>query len=108
VFIEPFGCDGMKEHIIYMRWETGGITGGSCWGTKHHHREGQAKPRFKVLDLVLKEIKPNLTFLEYREIEDLINSDSGRDHSDYYGNYYEYGFEYIPLAKLYEKLESLD
>jgi len=28
IFIEPFGCDGITEPLIYMRWVTGGETGG--------------------------------------------------------------------------------
>lgn len=108
VFCEPFGIpDDIKEHVVYMRWINGGIKGGSCWGTKHHDREPDPKPRFKALDLVLKFIKPDLTFLQFREIEELIQS-SEKTEFQYYGNRTEHAVEFIVLSDLYKKLQEIE
>lgn len=75
IFKEPFGIPNhIKEPVIYMRWVKGGIEGGSCWGTERTQRESEPKPKFMVLDLVLKKLKPDLTFLQFRDIEYLIHS----------------------------------
>jgi hypothetical protein len=61
---------------------------------------------FKVLDLVLKELKPNITFLQYREIEELVRKGDGSDDKDYYGNCTDFAFEYIVLSELINLLET--
>lgn len=83
-----------------MRWVIGGMTGGSYRGGKRYRREAEKKPQFRALDLVLKELKPDLTFLQFRDIEVLIKSIEKREIEGYYGNYDEYGIEYIILNKL--------
>ena len=108
IFIEPFGCDGVKEHVVYMRWTIGGMDGGSYRGGKHFTREAEKKPQFRALDLVLKELKPDLTFLQFRDLEYLIKSTDKNDISDYYGNYDEYGIEYILLSELQSKIDSFE
>jgi len=108
IFIEPFGCDGVKEHVVYMRWTIGGRTGGSYCGGKHYTREAEKKPQFRALDLALKELKPDLTFLQFRDVEALIKSTEKGDIEDYYGNYDEYGIEYIILSELQSKLNSFE
>lgn len=104
IFIEPFGCDGIKEYVVYMRWVIGGLTGGSCWGTERYHRDAEKKPQFRALDLVLKELKPDISFLQFRDIEFLVKSTEKGDITDYYGNNYEYGIEYVKLSELIQKL----
>jgi hypothetical protein len=108
IFIQPYGIPtDIKELVVYGRYETGGITGGSCWGTeRHYYTEDAPKDRMKVLDLVLKELKPNITFLEYREISELIHDNSERDEGDYYGNCKDWKIEYIILSELYNLLAT--
>ena len=60
----------------------------------------------KVLDLVLKEIKPDVTFLQFREIENLIKTNSETEH-EYYGNCTDFEIEYIILSELYAYIEGL-
>jgi len=59
----------------------------------------------KVLDLVLQELNPNITFLKYQEIEKLINDCSDTEY-EYYGNSTKYEVEYIKLSDLYNCLEE--
>lgn len=106
IFKEPYGLDWIKEPVIYMRWVSGGVSGGSCWGTEHSPRTPDKKPQFKALDLVLKELKPNITFLEFREIEGLIQSSDNNEYA-YYGNRYDYTMEYVIISELEKALEAL-
>ena len=98
----------VKELVVYSRYESGGYSGGDCWGGVAKRYDNEApKDHMMVLDLVLAKLRPKATFLEYRSITRLIenNRDSG---SDYYGNSTEWMVEYIPLSKLYELLEKFD
>jgi len=106
VFKEPYGIPvNIKEPVIYCRYETGGYSGGSCWDDSdpQPYTEEPPKDRMKVLELVLKVLKPQISFLEYRMIEGLIHDNSETEH-EYYGNSTEWKIEYIKLSDLYEAL----
>lgn len=107
VFSEPYGIPvDVKDPVIYMRWEAGGWTGGSYLDGERYRKTPDNKPKFRVLDMVLKRLKPDISFLEYREIEDLIHTNDEEDR-DYYGNSSEYKIEYIILSELEALLEKL-
>ena len=110
VYLEPTGIPyEIKDYVIYMRWITGGVTGGSCWGGELRHYEGDPEPDFVALELVLNELKPNLTFLQYRKIErELIHTNEEGDRTDYYGNRDDYMVKYVILPELINYLETLD
>jgi hypothetical protein len=105
VFSEPNGIPyGVKGLVVYMRWEKGGMRGG-CYGgdTAERYTSTERKPRFAALDLVLKELKPDITFLQFRELDDLIQNNHDTD-LEYYGNSTDYEIEYILLSDLIEAL----
>jgi hypothetical protein len=107
IFSEPNGIPvDIKEPVIYSRYEIGGYRGGSCFGSEAKPYTVDEKPKFKVLDMVLKKIKPDLTYLEFRELEDLIKTNEERDRQ-YYGNSTDYKIEYIILSDLYKTLKLL-
>lgn len=108
VFKEPFGIpDKIKELVIYSKWESGGKPG-SCWDDEDTVNEeytcSRPEDAFKVLDLVLKTLKPNVTYLEYKEIENLIQSNVDTDYG-YYGDYTERTIEWILLSDVYRVLK---
>lgn len=106
VFREPYGIPvKIKEPVIYCRYETGGYSGGSCWDDSdpQPYSEEPPKDRMKVLELVLKVLKPQISFLEYRMIEGLIQDNSETEY-EYYGNSTDWKIEYIKLSDLYEAL----
>ena len=109
VFTEPNGIpNDIKELVIYMRWETGGVSGGSCWDysdPQPYETEG-GEPSFKVLDLVLKELSPNISYLNFKGIEKLINSSEDTDW-EYYGNRTDFEVKYIVLSELISYLKNL-
>ncbi len=105
VFSEPNGIPiDIKEPVIYSRYEIGGWRGGSCWGNTPKPYTVDEKPKFKVLDLVLKKIKPDLTYLEFRELEELIQTNEKTDRQ-YYANYTYYKIQNIILSYLYKTLK---
>jgi len=108
VFTQPYGIPvHIKEPVVYMRWESGGVSGGSCWDDSNPERyeNRHRKPKFQVLDLVLKELFPSISFLQFREIENLIQSNYKTEY-EYYGNSTDYEIEYIVLSELIRLLKT--
>lgn len=97
----------IKEHVIYSRYETGGVSGGSCWDSSNPqpYTEEIPKDRFKVLDIVLAILKPDITFLKFREIEELIHTNEEEERG-FYGNSTDWKVEYIVLSELIAKLND--
>ena len=108
IFKEPYGIpNGEHRQVIYMRYATGGMQGGSCWGDEARPYTTGAHPGFIALDIVLKELCPNISFMQYKEIEHLIQSNE-ETHYEYYGNSTDYVIEYIPVEELLNYLRSED
>jgi len=107
IFTEPnYIPVHIKEPVIYMRWESGGYSGGSCWDDSDPQPYESEKPKFTVLDLVLKKLKPDISYLDYKEIEKLIHDNQETEY-EYYGNSIDWSVEYIILSDLYKLLEKL-
>jgi len=97
----------IKEHVIYSRYETGGVTGGSCWGgNQYRYEEDVPKDRFQVLDLVLAKLKPNITYLQYKKIEAMVHTNK-ETKWEYYGNSSDWHVEYIILSELEDYLKTI-
>ena len=96
IYTEPWGIPiTAKEPVVYARFETGGYRGGNCWGS-------EAGPfKFVALDLVLGKLCPQLTYLQYRQVESLLK-DNRDTTQEYYGNSTDYLVQYIPLSELQE------
>tara|TARA_R110000850_G_scaffold65151_2_gene145971 strand:- start:1257 stop:1664 length:408 start_codon:yes stop_codon:yes gene_type:complete len=109
VFTEPTGIpNDIKTPVIYMRWISGGVSGGSCWETSNPEPFENNDPSFKVLDLVLKQLYPEISYLDFKKIEDLIKSNENIETKwEYYGNSTEYSIKFIILGDLIKYLETL-
>ena len=110
VFREPFGIPtNIKGLVIYTKWESGGRPG-SCWDDENTHNEhytcSEPNDSFIVLDKVLKILKPDVSYLEFKEIERLKNSNTEMDYG-YYGDYTEDTIEWIVLEDLIKLLIKL-
>lgn len=107
IFKQPFGIPvHIKEHVIYCRYECGGKSGGNYHGDASvPYSKSKPKDYMKVLDLVLKELRPQISFLEYRQIEPLIH-DNTETKFEYYGNSTEWKIEYIKLSELYKLISE--
>lgn len=109
IFREPFGIpNDIKELVVYTKWTSGG-RGGSCWDDENTVNEDYTNDRpsdaFKVLDLTLKILKPEVSFLQFKEIQNLVHSNTETDYG-YYGDYTEDTIEWIVLSDLYEALSK--
>lgn len=109
IFREPFGIPNeIKELVIYTKWESGGRPG-SCWDDEDTVNEDYTYDRpsdgFKVLDLTLKVLKPEVTLLQFKEIQNLVHSNQTTEYG-YYGDYTEDTIEWIVLSDLYKILEK--
>ena len=100
IFREPYGVDKEKDYCIYAKWNSGGYTGGSCWDDNEpYFYEGESEPNFIALDLVIKELCPNISYFQHKDIERLIKTGSDTDYQ-YYGNSDDYSFKWIVLKDL--------
>jgi len=108
IFTEPYGIPvNIKEPVIYCRYTAGGYSGGSCYGDDARFFErGVPANRMKVLELVIKELKPDITFFQYKELEELIRTNEETEE-EYYGNSTDYKIEYILLSELINFLKKM-
>ena len=67
-----------------INWSGGG-TGGSCWDDEKQIINSESEPEFDVLDQMLTEFCPNITFLQYKTIYRKIIKTSSYQDGDYYG-----------------------
>jgi len=109
IYTEPYGIPThIKEPVIYMRVETGGVSGGSCWDDsdpQSYYIGINERPNFEILDLVLSELMPTITYLQFKEIEKLIHTNDETEY-EYYGNSTDYEIKYVILSELIKKLEE--
>lgn len=97
-----------NEHVITMRQETGGYSGGNCWGDSANPYTVRDQPQdFLALNEVLKVVVPNITFLQYLDLKKLVQTNEDT-YQEYYGNSTDYLVSYIPLSILQEKLIELN
>lgn len=106
IFTEPYGLPvKIKEPVIYCRYTAGNFSSGnSCWGSSgcsSYTAEDIPKDRMKVLDIILEKFYPDISFLKFRQIEQLIKTTTDSD-GDYYGNSTEYRIEYILVSEFLE------
>ena len=106
IFREPWGIDvSEKGYVIYQRHETGGISGGSCWDSSNPqpYTSHEKRPDWEAMNLVLKEICPDISYLKYKSIEGLVK-DSSKTEYKYYGNCTDFDIWFLPLETLYSFL----
>jgi fido (protein-threonine AMPylation protein) len=110
IFSEPFGIpSSIKEPVVYVRWEIGGMCGGGYHENSYRHpyQTYSTRPSLVVIDLIIKELGLELTYSQFQEIEKLVqDNESVSDDSDYYGNYSDWNINYILLSDLLSLLET--
>ncbi len=107
IFCEPYGIPvHIKEPVIYMRWITGGVSGGSCWEDSNPlPYTNEKEPDFIALNETIKELNISLTFNQYEVIKNLIQYKIDSE-AEYYGNSTDYETKYIILSTFLEKVNS--
>lgn len=96
-----------EENTIGIKWITGGMRGGSCWDEGNSQRyasEGDPKPEFEDLDLILEKVIPHITFLQYKKLCKSLIKEESWSEDEYYGNSTNYMINYISIDELYNYL----
>lgn len=99
----------MREYTkeLHIEWLTGGMRGGNCWGGEPQRIESwelDNEPDFESLDEVLEHFAPQITFMEYKRLNQVVVEEDSRFEPDYYGNSSEYTIKKVELKKLYKWL----
>jgi hypothetical protein len=95
------------EEFIEAEWVSGGITGNSCYGRSPRAVESNEPEELKRLEAILTLLCPQITYLQFRKIEDKVEIGTRSDGGDFYGNYYEYTYKVLKMKDLYDVLEGL-
>lgn len=109
--VKPNKID-LSNAYLYIHWYTGGISGGSCWndGTvdNHYYRKSDdQEPEFDELDIILENICPNITYLQYKRLTNGLMLTGNYSFDEYYGNSSEYSWKAINLQELCNRLTEL-
>lgn len=104
IFKEPFGIpDNIKELVIYTKWQSGG-KGGSCYDDENtvndKYEFNRPNDAFNILDLTLNILRPDISYLLFEQIKQLIESNQETNYG-YYGDYTTDTIEWIKLSDLY-------
>jgi hypothetical protein len=95
--------------VLTTKWCIGGLAGGSCWGTGdavYRSRSGEPEPEFKELDKLLMELRPQISYLQYKALTSKLVQTGDYRENDYYGNYTDYATKKVDLGGLYDYFQS--
>ena len=92
--------------VFVMIWVKGSSDGGNCWGGETQPWRSQIEPTdIVLLDRFLEIAAPKLTFLQYKRLCSLIQTEDFTKN-EYYRNYTDYGCHYIRLKDIKTFLET--
>lgn len=91
---------------ITIEWISGGLTGGNCWGGEAVHMVTPERPiEDRLLDDVLTEVCPNISFLLYKRIIGMAQTRT-REDNEYYGNHTEYTVRTHSIRAIHDMLSE--
>jgi len=94
------------SNSISWDWITGGQSGRSCWGGEYYSVSGESEPDSTILDDILTELAPDISFMQFRKIKGMFRK-SESQRSDYYGNYTNVATQSISTRLLYDELNAM-
>lgn len=98
----------IRDNSISISWTVGGRTGGNCWGGEANESvTAESEPEFESLDLILTEICPHISFLQYKKLTREMVKAEGKAESEYYGNYYDKAIKSVDLTELEKYLKTI-
>lgn len=100
--------DTGKIKCIVDKVESGGYSGGNCWGDSpsQYYSTGESLGRFEDLSIAVRTTSPSISFLDYEGVLDMVSHDTYTEN-EYYGNSTNYEYQYIETKKLYSYLKGL-
>ena|SRR5215217_3540414 len=94
----------VRDGAIVQMHVSGGAQGGNCWGNEaQYFTNSSSAQEFLPLDKILTQVNPQISYLQYREIQKLIVEGS-KHESEYYGNHTDYTTYTLDIRKLYDAL----
>jgi hypothetical protein len=99
--------DQYNPTAFYLAFETGGASGGDCWGdsARSYSTPVEGGDEFEALDQFLEEHFPKIPFLAYRKLMRQVEKFEYRD-SDPYGNSTTYQVRALPFDALWRVLDD--
>lgn len=96
----------IEKPRLIVQWSPGGVSGGSCWDSSdpQPYTNNDPIPELELLDKVLEEIYPQLSFLQYRALTSKLMKCDGYSVDEYYGNSTDYQFKCVDVRELYDYL----
>jgi len=96
------------DHIIRSHsWNTGGYSGGNCWGDEaEYYQSDEDPPEFTFLEDIVMSLTQDITYKEFKKIKSHVKIHSYGDVG-YYGNVDYYNYYYIETEKLAEILNEI-
>jgi hypothetical protein len=110
IFTEPYCIPThIKEPVIYSRYEIGGYSGGSCWDDSDPRPYTSEPPanKMEVLEILLKYVKPDISFLQFRQLVSRYLKTNQETEHEYYGNSTEWEVEYILISDFENYINSI-
>jgi hypothetical protein len=94
-----------EEAFVSVEWVSGGVTGGSCWGSSADIPvNADPEPEFECLDRILEAISPTISFIQYKRLRaDCVEHDT-KCQCGYYGNSTNYAVKRVKILTLYNAL----
>jgi hypothetical protein len=98
----------VNEPRLYVEWSTGGISGGSCWESSdpQPYTSNSQPKELAILDAILEEICPNISFLQYKNLTSTLVKCDTRSECEYYGNQTDYATKSVDVKDLYDYLSN--
>ena len=95
-----------NDDVVYMQWETGGSSGGDCWGgDSREYYEHNTVTDFVVLELICEKLAPEIPFMAFNKIRRDNIIDGSYSDCQYYGNRTDYAIKLVKLEQLYQSLQ---
>ena len=98
----------VTEPRLLVVWETGGVSGGSCWESSNprSYTNDTKEPELEILDEIINKFIPSLSYIQFKKLySELINRSEFTD-MEYYGNQTDYDVKYIRLVKLFNYMKE--
>jgi hypothetical protein len=109
VMVELFGYSSNEpgeRACIAAGQEIGGMSGGSCWGSRAESYTLERGPcELLLLDALLEQVAPSMSFLHYRALLREVQQGTYTQR-EYYGNRTDYAYVYLPLSTIAARLEG--
>jgi hypothetical protein len=103
------GKDAYFSHCskITATWETGGVSGGSCWDDSNpvEYSTSELEPDFDHLDQILSKVANNITFLDYKVLMKSVKYGTHTE-TEYYDNCTYYATKTITIDDIWDFLVS--